>query len=573
MPIVEADWSIDRATRNIRYIGTDHGVGSPSYATVIQFHRFLQDRADDAVSSGDDQLDITDLTPSDRSTDNIITLINGYNIDDASSEHLFDGSIIQGSGATEVIYDGIVNFGNTPNIQILQNGTVLADDWWNNDTEGTNLGLNSDAAAGISHRFMVKVRDAGIDIDGRRLLGTSRNFGKTYSEFSINGSSRGNNVLALSESDDLNNQTDLATVAGFNDIVNTNEGYIGTDVSGDGIDEFYYSNWDVNTPTRTINEFYERMKYLTREGSAETLYGLSAEVFRGITHEIDVDGVVGSFVEPEQVSWAGGTGQLLAINDPAAGTKIWIQLLTGVIPTDDQIITGTTSAATANVNVSVIERSISTPFVGASTGSALIGSFGLGVQTDDLLATDTLFDLTNTSISAPNNVTFSVSGLVSLEDYVLVGPETGGTLETSQLSLAADLTTDGITEVTVTTPIPSDTPSSGTIRVQDNDGFFRRIEYSSYAGNIFTVIPSGGQEDFATVSAAASNNVWISYIDKLASATNESFTGVFLSTRPLFIRVRDGGAGKGDTPIRTFETTGSLGPAGGSTTAIRTVDA
>ena len=103
MPIVESDWSIDRSTRNIRYIGTDHGVGTPSYATVIQFHRFLQDRADDAVSAGDDQLDITDLTPSDRSTDNIITLINGYNIDDASAEQLFDGSIIQGSGGTEVI--------------------------------------------------------------------------------------------------------------------------------------------------------------------------------------------------------------------------------------------------------------------------------------------------------------------------------------------------------------------------------------------------------------------------------------------------------------------------------------
>ena len=74
MPLVATDWTVTRSTGNIRYIGDDHGGGSPSYATVIEFHRWLQDLADDAVSSGDDELDITDDTPSDRSTDNICLL-------------------------------------------------------------------------------------------------------------------------------------------------------------------------------------------------------------------------------------------------------------------------------------------------------------------------------------------------------------------------------------------------------------------------------------------------------------------------------------------------------------------
>ena len=94
MAFTEADWSITRSNGNIRYIGDDHGGASPSYATVIELHRALQDFADDASSSGDDQLDITDPTPSDRSTDNIITLLGSYNIDDTAAEHLFDGSII-----------------------------------------------------------------------------------------------------------------------------------------------------------------------------------------------------------------------------------------------------------------------------------------------------------------------------------------------------------------------------------------------------------------------------------------------------------------------------------------------
>jgi hypothetical protein len=79
MAMVDADWSIDRATGNIRYIGDDHTLsgGTPSYATVIQFHRWIQAFADDAEFTNDDEMDIIDKNPTDRSTDNIITL-NDY---------------------------------------------------------------------------------------------------------------------------------------------------------------------------------------------------------------------------------------------------------------------------------------------------------------------------------------------------------------------------------------------------------------------------------------------------------------------------------------------------------------
>ena len=112
MALDATDWTIDRSTKVIAYTGGDHD-SSPTYATVIEFHRWLQDLADDAVASGDDELDITNTDPSRRSTDNIITLINGYTIDETANnavEHLYDGSIIMDGGDT--IYDGIVNFGN-----------------------------------------------------------------------------------------------------------------------------------------------------------------------------------------------------------------------------------------------------------------------------------------------------------------------------------------------------------------------------------------------------------------------------------------------------------------------------
>lgn len=279
MAMVDADWSVDRATGNIRYIGDDHTLsgGTPSYATVIQFHRWIQAFADNEAydSGGADtdniEIDIINKDPSARSTDNIITLNDytatggvKYNIDATAAEHLYDGTIIQGSGVTLERWDGIVNFGNAnAHIQIIQDGAIISDDFWNYGNEaGTHTGsadatvltdstlgattdefvgytilnvtdgarglitantattvttagglyggtdndwdngdvhhiavpLNGDAGQGISHRFMVKTVDEGVAIDRRRLVGTSRRYGNTFSEFKINGTSQGNNV-------------------------------------------------------------------------------------------------------------------------------------------------------------------------------------------------------------------------------------------------------------------------------------------------------------------------------------------------------------------------------------------
>jgi hypothetical protein len=571
MALVASDWTIDRTTGDIRYIGDDHDGASPSYATVIEFHRWLQSLADDAVASGDDELDITNPDPSRRSTDNIITLINNYNITDVEAEHLYDGSIIY-SGGNE-IYDGIVNFGNSDvQIQIIQSGQVLADDWWNYN----NAGLNADANAGISHRFMIKTRTNGQDIDGRKVIGTCRRFGYTYSEFTINSTARGNNVLALSDAVDLNNQTSETTVSGWLGITNLSEGYTTIDVDNDGSSEPYYSKWDRGS--FSINQLYERMKWLTRDGSQSTLYGLNGELFRGITHEIVVDNPTGTWNSYEPVSWTGGTGQMLAINSTTAPTKMWIQLLTGSPPTDNQTITGGSSGATADVNVTVTDRTslISTPFVGQSTGSALIGAYGFGIEATDLTSSDQLKDLDGNVVTPPNYVTNTVAGLVSGEDRVLVAPWDGTSydvngdpaIDKSQLSLNTTLNTDNITAVTVTTTIPADTPASGYIRVADDNGFERRLHYSSWSGSTFTIDTTDGNEDFASVNATAGNNVYIAYIDELASASTATFTGVQDGSRDLVVIVRDGGS----TPIKQFISSWSYTPSAQTITAIRTSD-
>lgn len=569
MPFVSTDWTIDRATGNIRYTGDAHGGGSPSYATVIEFHRALQDFADDSVSAGDDELDITDPTPSDRATDNIIALINGYNIDQTAAEHLYDGSVSQAGG--DDLWAGLVVVGSVPDgteLLIQSNNAFYDDDtnpYWGATSSGA--ALNGDANANILLRTLVPVRAGGTDIDGRRLRVMARELGDSYAEFNLTAST-GNNTAAIFTATDLNNQTAAGTISGFA-IANDTEGYVGLDVNGDTTNEFYYSEWDLNG--QTINDLYEYTKWIQRRGTSQTLYGMGGEFFRGITHQFNVDAVSGAFTQNEVLSWSGGTGQLLAMSDLDGPTAtVWIQLLTGSAPTDNTTLTGGTSSETMDVDGSVTSRTISPAFIGQSTGSAIIGAYGIGIDPADLSASDLLFDLTNSPITPPNNVAFNVNGLVTGEDYVLVGPESGGDLEVDQLGLQTTLNTDNITSVQVDAAIPTDTPTSGYIRVQDDDGFYRRLSYSSYSGDTFTIDESGsGQEDFNSVNATAGNNVFIAYIDRLAASSQESFTSVYSSDRSLFIRVRDGGG----TPIRTFETTGTLGSAGGSTTVIRTSDA
>lgn len=547
MPI-GSDFSV-AANGDIRYTGT-----TANY-TVIEFHRWLQGLADDAVAAGDDLLDITDSTPSERSTDNIITLNAPYNIDDDAAEHLYDGSVTQDDGDT--VYSGLVVVGSVVSgteLQIVQNNALITSYW------GT--GLNVDAAANILLRVMIKTRSGGNDIDGKRLRVQARELGHKYAEFSLTAG-LGNSTAAIFTSTDLNNQTAAGTIAGWTDVTNT-EGFALIDVTGDGTDEEYYSEWDLGS--RTINQFYERTKWLQRRGTSSTLYGMNGALFRGITHSFAYDGESGGpFTQNEVLSWGtgatAGTGALLAFDDDGTTGEMYIQLLTGVAPIDNMALTGGSSSATCNVNGTVTARTVSPEFIGSSTGSSIIGAYGVGITPSFLSASDQLFDLSNTLRNPPNLVTFTVNGLVSGEDRVLVGPESGGALDVDQLT-ANGAQLAGAGTFVVNEVIPADTPTSGTIRIF-NGSTYMRVPYASWSGSTFTLsgtLPANVSDDA---------NTFISYIDVLAGSSSESFTVTYSAPRSLFVRVRDGGA----SPIKTFETVGSLGTAGGSATAIRTTDA
>ena len=274
----------------------------------------------------------------------------------------------------------------------------------------------------------------------------------------------------------------------------------------------------------------------------------------------------------------GGEGILLALDDNGAAGDFYIQLISGLAPVDTQPIEGRSSAATAAADTTINPKTVAPEFIGGTTGTNLIGAYGIGPDKNDVGSSDKFTSLDGSLRTPPNNVTWTLTGLVSGEDRVLVGPRTGSSLEKGQWLLSTALTTSGRTAVVVKdgaedgTPIAGDTPTTGEgaginprLRIELDSGIYKRQDYTSWTGSTFT-IPS---TDYTGTPAAVDNDVFLAYIDILADATSEAFTGVYQGDRNLFVRVRDGGG----TPIKTIELSAVFGSASSSLSVTRQSDA
>ena len=260
---------------DIRYTGT-----TANY-TVLAFHRFLQDLADDAQASGDDLVDITSNTPSDRSTDNIITLLGVYNIDDTMAEHLFAGSITQAGGDT--VYSGLqvlgaVNDANTQ-LMVIQDhalypftGTPAAP-FWGTQSAG---GYNGNATSGILMRCMIKTRQNGADIDGKRVRVQARHWGDTYDFFNVT-LGQGESVAAIGTTPDAQNDTLQATVTAYSDVLNSGGtanaptgGYQTIDLNNTNGPQPYYSKWTYGANPNDLKACWARRAKCSMTTAAPT---------------------------------------------------------------------------------------------------------------------------------------------------------------------------------------------------------------------------------------------------------------------------------------------------------------
>ena len=520
------DFSI---TENAGDYDIRHESGATTY-TYLELHRWLGDLSDNASVTGDDEFDITIPKLCERSTDQIFALLNGANIDDTAAEYLYDGSITQAGG--DDMYSGLeivgaVEAGTQP--VIIQNNTILTDYW--------GAGLNAVAAENIIMRISLKTRSGGVDIDGKRIRVRALELGDSYAYFDVT-LGEGVSVAALFTSADTNNETAEGVISGWTDVTSAS-GLQLIDLNNGNGDKEYLDEWDF--ASRTEAQFYERTKWLQRRGTSASIHGMDGQLYLGITHYFAYDNEqVSEFVENEILSWGtggtAGTGILLALDDDGDTGNMYIQLLAGVICTDGLQITGT-STATCDVDGSVTSVSAPANFIGQYTGSGIIGAFGVGIEAADLVVSDKIYPLDGTEQQPPNNQSGVVGGLTSGEDYILVVESTGEGLTTFKYNqmLSSTGNDSGDPDFVVQSAISSDTPSSGKIRAW-NGTSYDRLEYTSWTGSTFTI--NGTLPNTYTNG----ENAFISYIDKSAGASSESFTAVYGSDKYMAVLVRDGGS-------------------------------
>lgn len=651
---VDGDTFTDEGTGD----GTVAGAIHPRTYTPLNLHRLLADLNDDQQFVGDDDLSSLDPTPSAKDTDQIVRLIGGAYITDALVLRMYGGSIAQNpAGAAaggDTKYSGLdvqvtTPLASTRPVLIQYSNTTglpaLIPDKWSN-------AWNPDSIAG-NVRIMVKVRENGVDIDGRRVRGALLELGENYF---FGGTTLGDATtsLALFSSGDGN---DDSSGASHTTVVLT-DGYQTLDYSnGNGPTDFGMS---VEFGTETSIQTYQRAKYLQRRGTADTIFGLNGQLVLGMNRNFAHDGETGPLTENQLLAWGtivaydtqsgtftagesltfsgGAKGRLLLIDDDTPTGTMIVEVIGGTAIGDDETITGSDSGATAAVNdvggVDTIEsrsgtgwlmaydddgtvgntyyqalsgldplnnqpvyqligetitsvtvnepttgvntRTINNQWIGLYTGTNFQTNFGIGIDISDAILGDLNTNLLGAQQGVPNNQSGVITNLVVGDrlwvyswDTVTTDANGDAVPEWDQLSNDALLNGAAVATIVVTEAIPSDTPSSGALRVTNDEGIRVLIPYSSWTGSTFTLTSS---YDFSGTglndSVAATNDIAIAYLDQIATATSHSFTGIYNADRPLAGRVIRGD----NTPIVPFPFTPTFTATGFSQATSRIDD-
>lgn len=623
--------------------GALHGVVNDRCYTPLHLHRLLSDLNDDENPRGNDVWSRVNERPSEKATPEIVDLLSTITITDTIAQHMYGGSVSQNGGDT--LYGGLDIQVTSPTtstrpVLIQYNPTsgvdAIVTDYWNN-------AYMPDSIAG-QIRVMRKIRDDGVDIDGRRIRGALLEFGDYYF---FGGTTLGTatTALALFASNDGNNQTAVGTVATWTSYTET-EGYQGIDYNnGNGVTYFGYS---IDLTGNTRAQQYEVTKYIQRRGTSETLFGRNAQLFTGINMNFAYDNESGTLAENEVIAWgteiaysgqttnlqvgevvtfspsgakgriyqmydAGATGYIIialegttqptgtdtmtgetsggdgdvdtvVVNSTSGralicakgGNSLYCQLITGLIPVDDQEVWNDSNEY-ASVNGSVSTRTINNQYFGVWTGTNYQTNFGLAIVAGDAIVGDQYRNLADVVQEPPNNQQGVVGGLL-VGDTVTVYPWDGSTYDTNgdaepdydEATLDTALTGGVSTTVDVGTGgIPDNTPQSGYLRIErDSDGQYDLVEYSSHDGDDeYTLVGT------APSDAAIGNNVMRALIDEeVTSGTSLSYTAVKGATSTqVTIQVRNGSTLNG--PIKPYPTTATFGASGFSVTASRISDA
>ncbi|GAG13231.1 unnamed protein product, partial [marine sediment metagenome] len=250
----------------------------------------------------------------------------------------------------------------------------------------------------------------GVDIDGKRMLAKLLEFGESYFEAGTTLGT-GSTQIALVSAGDGNNNTDVSTVGGapYNTITTT-EGYQTLDFNnGAGAQPFALS---YGFGSASSLQTYERLKYIQRRGTAETLFGRDAQLFTGVNLNFAYDVESADFTEPEQLVWGteivysgqavsnfivgevvqfvgtGAIGRVLYDDDGGTAGTIILAMDGSTLPLNTDTLLGVTSGTTADVDTVVDNTAAGTAYLYALNDGGTTGNMYCQLLTGTIPADD-----------------------------------------------------------------------------------------------------------------------------------------------------------------------------------------
>lgn len=201
--------------------------------------------------------------------------------------------------------------------------------------------------------------------------------------------------------------------------------------------------------------------------------------------------------------------------------------------------------------------------LGAFAGGVFFGARGVFVEDmhPDDVRNYQLIDANGVTRDPPNLQSYIVSGLV-VGDRVAIFPTTGDNviINKSQYSLVDQV--QGVGFIRIQEAIPSDTPTTGVIRVVETASEQEDIyDYTSFDTVTKTFYISG----VTMKQYLSSDKAYVPYMDVLADTTTESVQVVYFANRYVVVRVRRYG-------IIPFEIKQEFTTTGMSQAAIRQTD-
>ena len=366
MSINAADFSIS-AGGNLRHVS-----GSTVYST-LDLHAWLQDLADNASPSSDDNVSILGANPSElagkrnASRPMALTLLNGINIDDATAQRFNFGSIEQTVG--NYLYTGLKSIGTivagSP-IYIIQNAAKVTS-WW-----------------GTGHiQILLKAKSGATLIDSGNATVYSRKYGQTYSHFDVNLAAGGEQSAALSTAIDSN--VDTATIT-----PTVAAGYFSTAIGG------------------TATPGTQKITLAYGDTTQDLGGGQGALLHKGT---ITLDGSITVAQAYQALMWACSESSTITFNS-IPGYRY-------------RVLPGQSYA-----------ENPAAPFGSFAGGKFFFaqGWWVTGVQAGDSKNYQ-LISHTGTVETPPNTITVTVSGVVS-GDYVLVARDTGTDINTTEYTVS-----------------------------------------------------------------------------------------------------------------------------------------